>query len=128
MSGNSAPKFPMLAHNFYIRPNCTSRKAFEFVSGNTSGPALRKNQTREILNDSRIKPFIDYSKQMVKYSIIRFIKERIDGVKEANYFSVGFDVPKLVNSARFSEHNQAIIDGAYTYHFVPVSESSVEEV
>ena len=66
MSGNSAPKFPMLAYNFYLGLNCTSRKAFEFVPVNISGPALRKIQKREILNDIRSKSFIDYSKQMVK--------------------------------------------------------------
>ena len=63
ISGNSAPKFPMLMYNFYFGMNCTSRKAFEFVSENLTGPALRKIQNREILNDSRIKPFIDYSKK-----------------------------------------------------------------
>ena len=66
MSGNSTPKFPLLAYNFYLGLNCTSRKAFEFVSVNISGPALRKIQKREILNDIRSKSFIDYSKQMVK--------------------------------------------------------------
>ena len=81
MSGNSAPKFPMLAYNFYLGLNCTYRKAFDFVSGNLDGPALRTIQEREILNDSRSKPLIDYSKQMTKESIIWFIKERIYGVQ-----------------------------------------------
>ena len=66
MSGNSAPKFPMLAYNFYLGLNCTSRKSFEFVYVNLAGPALRTIQKRVIFNDSRSKTFIDYSKQMVK--------------------------------------------------------------
>ena len=74
MSGNSAPKFPMLAYNFYLGINCTSRKAFESVSINLAEPALRKFQKRDIFNDSRSNTFVDYIKQMVKYSIICFIK------------------------------------------------------
>ena len=63
MSVNGDPKFPMLAYNFYLGLNCTSRKSFEFVSENLSVPALRKIQRRKILNDSRIKPFVEYSKK-----------------------------------------------------------------
>ena len=59
MSGNSAPKLQMPAYNFYLGLNCTSRKSFDFVSGNLSGPALIKIQKREILNDSSSNPFID---------------------------------------------------------------------
>ena len=33
-----------------------------------------------------------------------------------------------MKGVRFSEQNQAIVGGAYPYHFFPVSESSVEEV
>ena len=93
----------MLAYNFYLGLNCTSRKAFEFISGNLAGPALRKIQKRERLNYSRSEPFIDYSKQMVKESIIRFIKERINGVQGINYFSAGFDATKLVKGVCLSE-------------------------
>ena len=45
-----------------------------------------------------------------------------------NSFSAGFDATKLVKGVRLSEQNQAIAGGAYPDHFVPVSESSVEEV
>ena len=74
MLGNSAPKFPMLAYNFYLGLNCTSHKAFEFVSGNISRSSLRKIQIRESLNDSSIKLLIGYIQQMVKELIIWFIK------------------------------------------------------
>ena len=103
----------MLAFNFYLGLNCTSRKEFEFVSGNLAGPALRKIHKREVLKDSRIKPFIDCSKQMVKESNIRFIKERIGGVKGPNYFSAGLDATKLVKGVHLSEQNQYIVDDAY---------------
>ena len=125
MSVNSAPKFPMLAYNFYLGLNCTSHKAFEFVSGNLDGPALRTIQRIESLNDSKSKPFIDHSKQMVKEWIIWFIKEIIDGVQGPNSFSAGFDAKKLVKGVHFSEHNHDIVGGAYPDHFFPVSESSV---
>ena len=62
------------SYKFYLGLKFTSRKAFEFVHGNLDGPAFKKIQKREILNDSRSKPFIDYSKPMVKESIIWFIK------------------------------------------------------
>ena len=62
---------------------------------------------------------------MAKDSIIRFIKERIDGVQGPNSFSAGFDATKLVKGVRLSEYNQAIVGGAYPDNFVPVSESKV---
>ena len=102
MSGNNAPKFPMLAYNFYLGLKRTSRNAFEFVSRNLAGPSLGEIQKREDLYASRSKPYIDRSKQMVKVFIIRFIKERIDGVQGKNYFSTGFDATKLVKSVRLS--------------------------
>ena len=117
MSGNSDPKFPMLAYNFYFGINCTYRKLFEFVSGNLDGNALRTIQKRESLNGSRSEPFIYYSKQMVKEFIVWFIKERINGVQVPNYFSAGFSATKLVKDVRLSKQNQAIVSGAYLDHF-----------
>ena len=64
MSENSASKLPMLAYNFYLVLNCTSRKAFEFVSENLARPALRKIQKGESLNDSLIKLVINYRKKL----------------------------------------------------------------
>ena len=72
------------------------------------------------MNDSRSKPLIDYSKQMTKESIIRFIKERIYGVQGPNYFSAVFDATKLLKGVRVSEQNQAIFGGAYPDRFFPV--------
>ena len=63
---------------------------------------------------------------MVKESIIRFIKERINGVQGPNYFSAEFDAKTLVKCVHLSKQNQDIVGGAYLDHFVPVSESSVE--
>ena len=103
MSVNSDPNLPMLSYNFYLGLNCTSRRAFEFVSGYLNGPALRTIQRREILNDSSSKLFIDYSKEMAKELIIRFIKEKIDGVQGPNDFSAGFDAKKLVKGVHFSK-------------------------
>ena len=80
------------------------------------------------MNDSRSNPFINYIKKIVKESIIRFIEELINVVQWPNSFSAGFDATKLVKGVRLSEQNQAIAGGAYPDHFVPVSESSVEEV
>ena len=82
---------------------------------------MRTIQKRENLNDSSSKPFIDYSKQMVKESIIWFIKERIDGVQGPNYLSALFNAKKLVKGIRLSEQNQAIFGGAYLDHFLPIS-------
>ena len=58
---------------------------------------------------------------MVKEFIIRFIKERIDSVQVPNSFIAVFDATRLVKGVRFSEQNQAIVGGAYPYHFFPVS-------
>ena len=64
----------------------------------------------------------------MKESIIRFVKERIDGVQGPDYFSAEFYATKLAKCVRLSEKNQAIVGKAYPYDFAPVSESSVEEV
>ena len=61
MSGNSTPKLLMLVYNFYLILNSTSHNSFDFVSGNIYGPALRTINNRQILSDSRSKPFVDYS-------------------------------------------------------------------
>ena len=45
-----------------------------------------------------------------------------------NYFSAGCDATKLVKGVRLLEQNQDIVGGTYPDNFVPVSESSVEEV
>ena len=74
-------KLPILAYTLYLGLNCTSCKLFEFVTGNIARPAFIKIQKRKILNASRSNPFIYYIKQMVKESIIRFIKELINVVQ-----------------------------------------------
>ena len=70
-------------HNFFLSLSCTPKKAFDILSGNLLGPALRSVQIREAALDQPV-TFISCSTNDIKSSAIYFINKKTKGTVRRN--------------------------------------------
>ena len=123
--------------NFFLALSATSKKAFEFVSGNVDGPHLRTTQRQAAKRLSP--PFINLSQEdiaaMVTHHIQKFrlLWKNVSGFdKKADKMrvalSVGVDATALSQTHQIDFQHGAIVGGAYPNHFISTADMSKDEV
>ena len=128
MSGELNPVYSPNVFNFYLALSATSRKSFEFVSGNLLGPAIRQIQRRRENHMGR-NPFISYDLPIVEAKMRALLVRLSDSLGGGRLaFSLAIDGTKVPQTKQISQKYKTIIGGSHPNHFITLDGLSDEEV
>ena len=127
MSGELNPVYSPNIFNFYLALSATSRKSFEFVSGNLLGPAIRQIQRRR--ENMGRNPFISYDLPIVEAKMRALLVRLSDSLGGRGLaFSLAIGGTKVPQAKQISQKYKAIIGGSHPNHFIALGGLSDEEV
>ena len=118
MDGYRNPTMAPKVFNFFRVLESSNRKAFDFVSANLAGPAIRSMQRRNVLE--RGKPFIDYNVDSIKTKVLSIINKRT--ISEGDHLSLSVSIDGTKNSKRvtISTSHQCLFGGPFPHHIIPL--------
>ena len=120
------PELPAKAMNFFIACEPTSRKTFDFASGNMLGPCLRTIQRRNAT--TRQPSIICVSTSDLESRLVRHFKTLPDYDKSTLAVAIGFGGTKVPAILTLSTSTRSIIGGVYPNHMIDVTCMTEEEV
>ena len=126
MSGELNPVYSPNVFNFYLALSATSRKSFEFVSGNLLGLAIRQIQRRR--ENMGRNPFISYDLPIVEKKMRALLVRLSDSLGGGRLaFSLAIDGTKVPQTKQISQKYKTIIGGSHPNHFITLDGLSEDE-